>query len=427
MECPAATGVEDSPGAGKRTQQQETQASHPHKKQKISKECTRLPGPPTPEEKSELCDALLSIIERLIRVVEVLRNDSTVPLRHSPETEAAQAADQAKCRRYLDLNKHMDRLQIEHAKAQVMLEQIRRCTANPYPAWDPSQHISPEVENQGPLVQSDDGRAYRLPMYTDEAKIPQSPYMAHYQKWLIPDPQVAPKLIVEPQQAVRSRNTSNSSKASLETEASPTHTFSDAGNNEHALDPLIMQNSKGEWVQLRCWAGNCGGRHDFKNMQGFINHRRTLHTISHPSHIDAADACGEPVELSDELKRLYTERARKIKARSSKLDPGATTVHYNGNAAAPKSPQASQVAGCVRLASEGTKSAYETEQGNRPAYVSTVHPFNGPGARLPTRPGRQDNDVVPAESTSTSPTMPGLVSDHESMLETDEEMHEIAC
>ncbi|KEF56204.1 uncharacterized protein A1O9_07785 [Exophiala aquamarina CBS 119918] len=196
----------------------------------------------------------------------------------------------------------------EIAKAQVALEQLRRCTEIPYPA---TQQLSVGVSNG---VGSSLRSTFKIPLPESPAPwgVVDGPYSRHYAKWLLPDhrfdggePETLPHT-----SAGKSPMKSRSMRGSFTEIAQPTNSSRSQRSGklkalpagygqpkEKATGPMIVKRkSDGVMVKLVC--PDCG-RHDFGSAQGFINHCRIGHGRSFASHDAAADACGEPVEYDD--------------------------------------------------------------------------------------------------------------------------------
>ncbi|KAF2100789.1 hypothetical protein NA57DRAFT_54861 [Rhizodiscina lignyota] len=187
-------------------------------------------------------------------------------------------------------------LQKQLAKCDVSLEQLRRVSIVPYPGYD--RALAEASNNVGPLVETPEG--YVMPQYPQPWNIPQSPYTRHYQKWLIPDPRFDPAVMVKEQTHVPlgGRMTRNSQTAALTNLADPNAgaTVAQEDPNASHRDPMIMKNSRGEWVKLSC--SKCD-KNRFRNIQGFLNHYRLAHKWTYPSQLAAADENGVPVEDID--------------------------------------------------------------------------------------------------------------------------------
>ena len=197
----------------------------------------------------------------------------------------------------------------EIAKAQVALEQLRRCTEIPYPA---TQQPSLGVSNgTGPSRRS----TYKstLPQSPAPWGVTDGPYARHYAQWLLPSPQFdggEPEAFIQ-STAGKSPMKSRSMRGSFTD--SPLHATNSARSQrsgkltalppgygqpkEKATGPMILKR-KSDGVQVKLVCPDCG-RHDFGSAQGFINHCRIGHGRSFASHDAAAEACGEPVEYDE--------------------------------------------------------------------------------------------------------------------------------
>lgn len=197
----------------------------------------------------------------------------------------------------------------EIAKAQVALEQLRRCTEIPYPA---TQQPSLAVSNgTGPSRRS----TYKTTLPPSPAPwgVTDGPYARHYAQWLLPSPHFDggdPESFIQTT-AGKSPMKSRSMRGSFTD--SPLHATNSARSQrsgkltalpagygqpkEKATGPMILKR-KSDGVQVKLVCPDCG-RHDFGSAQGFINHCRIGHGRSFASHDAAAEACGEPVEYDE--------------------------------------------------------------------------------------------------------------------------------
>lgn len=210
-------------------------------------------------------------------------------------------------------------LQAEMAKCSISLEQMRRCHDNPYPGYakchvnalDRTSSQPAEAEDRidyvrnsdaGPLVKA--GGGYVIPRYLPGVLPPHGAYMAHYQKWLLPDVSREPVVTAIPPAvaaAISGRQTRNSKATGISPTDIPASVPEASINRGH---PLVLTNSQGEWVKLSCACEHRG--HHLKNIQGFINHCRILHGQSgkfpewdFKTHKAAADYCGDPEAVED--------------------------------------------------------------------------------------------------------------------------------
>lgn len=210
-------------------------------------------------------------------------------------------------------------LQAEMAKCDISLEQMRRCHHNPYPGYakchvnvldrKPVSRVGAENRidyvrdsEDGPLVETENG--YVIPHYMSGIQAPHGAYMAHYQRWLLPDESREPVVSAIPAPVaapITGRQTRNSKASGISPVEIPAPVPDAPINRGH---PLVLTNSQGEWVKLSCACEHRG--HHLKNIQGFINHCRILHGQSgkfpewdFKTHKAAADYCGDAEAVED--------------------------------------------------------------------------------------------------------------------------------
>ncbi|MCJ1243427.1 hypothetical protein MMC30_000624 [Trapelia coarctata] len=203
----------------------------------------------------------------------------------------------------------------EIAKCQIGLEQLRRCSAIPYPA------MTGNVDDMMAVAGYDGTTEDVPPLKPAPWGVTDGPYTRHYARWLIPDPAFDGGVVESVQTARPAGKTTpkritrgaNSVKA-----APPPAKRSQrgsAGNRLQALPagypepkeekgPMIVKRSSdGKMVKLVCF--ECR-RENFNSVQGFINHCRIAHSRAFTSHDAAALACGEEIEY-DEAGGVITE------------------------------------------------------------------------------------------------------------------------
>lgn len=203
-------------------------------------------------------------------------------------------------------------IDLEIAKCQVALEQIRRCQLMPYPAL---QGFSAEVANHsGPSLLAPAGLV--APQYPAPWGVTDGPYTQHYAPWLIKSGHFDPRLpetgtpIASPYPR-DGRATRHSDVTPLSaTFPSGRSARASIGRARHSLDaqsaqpqrdPLVIKrNADNQWVKLYC--SECQPeRSNFANVQGFLNHCRISHKLDYKSHESAAIACGRIVQLSESM------------------------------------------------------------------------------------------------------------------------------
>jgi ADA HAT complex component 1 len=196
----------------------------------------------------------------------------------------------------------------EIAKCQIGLEQLRRCSAIPYPAMTGNTADMMAVAGY-------DGAAGDVPPPTPAPwGVTDGPYTRHYARWLIPDPAFDGHVAADVQ---RVRSTGKTTPKRITRGAKSVNSApppakrsqrGSAGNRLQALPagypepkeekgPMIVKRSSdGKMVKLVCF--ECR-RENFNSVQGFINHCRIAHGRAFTSHDAAALACGEEIEYDE--------------------------------------------------------------------------------------------------------------------------------
>ncbi|KAL9001236.1 MAG: hypothetical protein Q9169_000420 [Polycauliona sp. 2 TL-2023] len=216
--------------------------------------------------------------------------------------------------RILSKHSEMRFIDQEIAKCQLALEQLRRCQVIPYPAMSSSWEEMQAVANGTGPVRSNAAESAPPWGVTD------GPYTRHYRRWLIPDTAFGDRVTQEVPVAQPSRTgldrsvrASTSGKSSLvnqsrsqrgpgsaRLQALP-HGYPEVKEDKGPM--IVKRSSDGKMVKLVCPVCE---RLDFSNVQGFINHCRIAHSRNFQSHDQAANVCGEEVEL-DEAGRIVGE------------------------------------------------------------------------------------------------------------------------
>ena len=194
----------------------------------------------------------------------------------------------------------------EMAKCQAAFEQLRRCKEIPWPMSQPS-----------PAVSSGDGTAIsssfsgRLPESPAAWGVTDGPYSRHYAQWLLSDVRFDGGEPDYPTTTLGKRPTkSRAVRASFAEESQVGMTSRSQRSaklqalpagygqpKEKAQGPLILKR-KSDDVMVKLICPVCS-RGDFGSAQGFINHCRIGHGRNFSSHDQAAEQCGEPVELDE--------------------------------------------------------------------------------------------------------------------------------
>jgi len=280
----------------------------------------------------------------------------------------------------------------ELAKCQVALEQLRRCELRPFPGSQrPAESVS---AGTGPAVNPQPG--FTKPSHAAPYGVVDGPYSRHYRMWLLGDSQFDSEPIRGPSFAESAYNTANrptrnsgtarksagKSIGNIPGESMPSiPNYSVPAPRKEKSGPLILRRSSdGKLVKLMC--NNCQ-RGDMNSIQGFLNHCRIAHKVDYKSHDQAAMDCG----------RLLDE------AELANLPADAGNIPIAKGAPKP-TPARASVASAA------------------PAHVPTstaVHPFNIPGAALPTasrKPTKKKAAAArplassPSNSAASSPFKP---------------------
>jgi ADA HAT complex component 1 len=271
----------------------------------------------------------------------------------------------------------------ELAKCQVALEQLRRCELRPYPgSQKPVESVS---TGTGPAVNPQPG--FTKPSHAAPYGVTDGPYSRHYRMWLLGDSQfdsepIRGQSFAESAYNTANRPTRNSGTArksagksigSIPGDFMPSiPNYPVAAPRKEKSGPLILRRSSdGKLVKLMC--NNCQ-RGDMNSIQGFLNHCRIAHKVDYKSHDQAAMDCGRLLDDA-EIANLPADAGNIPIAKGA---PKATPARASVASAAP-------------------------------AHVSTstaVHPFNVPGAALPTssRKPTKKRAVAAARPLAPSPS-----------------------
>ncbi|KAF2840677.1 hypothetical protein M501DRAFT_1014683 [Patellaria atrata CBS 101060] len=222
-------------------------------------------------------------------------------------------------------------IELELAKCQIALEQIRRCTLIPYPG---STCPSVDVSN-GVGLSLPPQPGYSEPLDPAPWGVTDGPYTRHYAKWLIPDARFDSVQLPDgssmPYSPYEGRSTrghgteTSRQRASCVSRQQPVQEPPRDRNN---FDNLILRRkSDGHWVRLYCH--HCQ-KPDFCNVQGFLNHYRIKHQTRFQSHNEAAENCG--IELADDevpasviARELAGPQPSESKRKTANAFPGSST------------------------------------------------------------------------------------------------------
>lgn len=216
------------------------------------------------------------------------------------------------------LTKHQEKrlIDMELAKCQVALEQLRRCHLIPFPTYDSTPDQRAEITNgNGPAIRNKSDAS--VPQWAPPFGVVDGPYARHYAQWLLPHSSFdgsdgnwqyvaeAPRAFTTNAEGRMTRNSAGDAAAAAR--GRPARGTVDLGqNNQVPLiprnepkkkpGPCIIKRSDGQWVKLVCVTCN---REDFSSTQGFINHCRIAHKNEFKSHEEAAVKCGQPIDKSE--------------------------------------------------------------------------------------------------------------------------------
>lgn len=269
----------------------------------------------------------------------------------------------------------------ELAKCQIALEQLRRCELRPFPGNDkPTESVS---AGTGPAINPRPG--FTKPSHAAPYGVVDGPYSRHYRKWLLGDSQfdsdpVRDLSFAESAAFAASRPTRNSGSARKSAGKSigniPGEFMPSIPNypappaRKEKSGPLILRRSSdGKLVKLVC--NNCN-RGDMNSIQGFLNHCRIAHKVDYKSHDQAALDCGRLLDDA-EIANLPADAGNIPIAKGA---PKAAAARASVSSAPP-----------VHMAN------------------AAVHPFNVPGASLPTssRKPTKKRSATPARPLAASP------------------------
>jgi ADA HAT complex component 1 len=212
------------------------------------------------------------------------------------------------------LIKHEEKrlIDLQLAKCQAALEQLRRVHLKPYPVNCPTPQQMLDVSaGKGYALQKPGAPA---PRYAPPFGVVDGPYSRHYERWLIPhadfdglEPVAAsaqlsqvPGLTINDGRATRnyfSDGLSTRGRPSRGVPSAKLQTLSgDKPAKKGTSGPCILKRSDGQTVKLVCLYCE---RSDFNSTQGFINHVRIAHKHEFKSHDEAAMKSGRPLDPGD--------------------------------------------------------------------------------------------------------------------------------
>jgi ADA HAT complex component 1 len=304
------------------------------------------------------------------------------PATVKPETVLQQAIENQFNMQILLKHNELRLIDQELAKCQVALEQLRRCELRPFPGSDkPTESVS---AGTGPAVNPQPG--FSKPSHAAPYGVVDGPYSRHYSKWLLGDSQFDSNPIrdlsfAESAAFAASRPTRNSGSARKSAGKSISNipgefmpsipNYPAAPARKEKSGPLILRRSSdGKLVKLVC--NNCN-RGDMNSIQGFLNHCRIAHKVDYKSHDQAALDCGRLLDDA-EIASLPADAGNMPLAKGA---PKAAAARASVSSAPPM---------------HATVNA-------------AVHPFNIPGAALPTssRKPTKKRTATPARPLAASP------------------------
>jgi ADA HAT complex component 1 len=240
------------------------------------------------------------------------------------------------------LTKHQEKrlIDMELAKCQIALEQLRRCHLIPFPTHKstPSQRV--EITNgNGPAIRSKpDGS---VPQWAPPFGVVDGPYARHYAQWLLPHSSFDGsdgnwQYVAEAAHAFSTSSEGRTTRNSVGDVAAVARGRSargttDLGQNSQIPTmprnepkkkpgPCIIKRSDGQWVKLVCVTCN---REDFSSTQGFINHCRIAHKNEFKSHEEAAVKCGQPIDKTESRGNVAGEDTPSQNVQSAVVHPFA--------------------------------------------------------------------------------------------------------
>ena len=215
---------------------------------------------------------------------------------------------------YFDLqillkHKELRLIEQEQAKAQVMLEQLRRCRQIPFPGQPGSTMPNHRLlDGNAPALVPKNGHS--RPPLPAPWSVTDGPYTRHYARWLVDDPLFDSEVVSGQRQSL-GRRSSVSFEAKLRSSDAVSshrrqhHSTGDKIQAMHldqpqqtpkdkpALSIQVMKRPDGQWVKLHCPMCHM---EMYRSVQGFLNHYRIQHKSEIKSHAEAAIRFGIPVD-----------------------------------------------------------------------------------------------------------------------------------
>jgi ADA HAT complex component 1 len=286
-------------------------------------------------------------------------------------------------------------IEVELAKCQTALEQLRRCQLIPFPG---AAGMSEDVSNgAGPALAPAPG--YSRPQQPAPWGVTDGPYTRHFSKWLIQDSYFDPEAATW--RPVRTRQT-----RAVPVEHSPAPTPVDAPTVRRAR---LLRKADNKVVDLHCDTCQMSS---FGNVQGFLNHMRIKHSMHYKDHEAAAVSCGRPVEGEDANLPVATPTATKASATTRAMGgkkpvPSKTMSTTRTAAAAQKTPLVTSGIKPSPLMTPTPTSGNLAQAMMRTDYFATLppKPVNRP-IKAPEKKKPTPRDNVPASTAPRSSEVP---------------------
>lgn len=240
----------------------------------------------------------------------------------------------------------------ELAKAQVSLEQLRRCHVIPFPGTPGSTSTFDQVsDGTAPALEPRHG--HTRPSHAAPWGVKDGPYAQHYARWLIPDdvfdsttqPQAKSRHstggksytptdvrgLRGSDRDVTVANRRQRQSVSLKANSSLTNSVQP---KEKPTGPLKLKRNDGVWVKLVC--RHCQ-KEDVNSVQGFLNHCRIAHSDTMRTHQEAAAAHGVVLDEDEIVASPNTVRHTPMSATFGNTWPTQSAQVHSLNASNRKS------------------------------------------------------------------------------------------
>ncbi|CAI6100101.1 unnamed protein product [Clonostachys chloroleuca] len=302
------------------------------------------------------------------------------------------------------LVKHNEKrlIDLELAKCQAALEQLRRCHLIPFPVSQatPEQMIATS-NGTGPAIKPNAGGP--VPRWAPPFGVTDGPYARHYAQWLMPDPAfdgLEPKgfFSVDGGRIILPVTEGRTTRQTIADFVGPNRGRSSRGLPGHKIQslpsgrpepkkksgPCILKRADGQTVKLVCL--DCQ-REDFSSTQGFINHCRIAHKRDFKSHEEAAVKSGQAFEASEPSPSSITPTEDKSPA--TPVVKPTTSVHPFARA------DMTEQQAYIALRSRIADSMELIRQGKLPGLAPMAMARAKPSTTGTGRQGGDEADVVP--------------------------------